>query len=71
MSYLVHSSGVVMLDIKSRGRGSRAVMGWVKDAAVLQDSCFYSPIELHGNLVSSGWSLVNYGANALLAGQSV
>ncbi len=37
---------------KSRGRGSRAVMRWARDATLLQDASFYSPVELSGPSVS-------------------
>ncbi|CAM6043705.1 unnamed protein product [Sphagnum compactum] len=34
--------------LPGRGRGSRAVMRWARDAALLQDASFYSPVELSG-----------------------
>ncbi|KAG0586963.1 hypothetical protein KC19_2G131200 [Ceratodon purpureus] len=35
--------------LPGRGRGSRAVVRWAKEAAVLQDASFYSAIELEGS----------------------
>ena len=37
---------------KGRGRGSRSVINWVQEDAVLQDASFYCPIELQGSSVS-------------------
>ncbi|CAM6068770.1 unnamed protein product [Sphagnum tenellum] len=34
--------------LPGRGRGSRAVMRWARDATLLQDASFYSPVELSG-----------------------